>query len=188
MDDYIAISTLNDFIFCPYSIYLHNVYRDTDEGLYHAMPQTKGRIAHEAVDKKTASNKKEVLQSMPVYSEQYRLMGKIDVYRCSERILIERKYQLKNIYQGQIYQLWAQMFCLREMGYEVDRLAFYVTSTNKTIPVDLPTADDERKFAAFIERFRNYNPEESLKVNLNKCTHCIYCNLCDKVSVENVYT
>lgn len=26
MIDYISISTLNDFIFCPYSIYLHNVY------------------------------------------------------------------------------------------------------------------------------------------------------------------
>ncbi len=32
MDDYISISTLNDFIFCPYSIYLHNVYMETDEG------------------------------------------------------------------------------------------------------------------------------------------------------------
>ena len=38
MDDYISISQLNDFIFCPYSIYLHNVYMETDEGLYHATP------------------------------------------------------------------------------------------------------------------------------------------------------
>ena len=29
--DYIHISTLNDFIFCPYSIYLHNVYMESDE-------------------------------------------------------------------------------------------------------------------------------------------------------------
>ena len=29
-EDYISISTLNDFIFCPYSIYLHHVYMDTD--------------------------------------------------------------------------------------------------------------------------------------------------------------
>jgi len=43
MDDYIAISTLNDFIFCPYSIYLHNVYMETEEGVYHAVPQTRGR-------------------------------------------------------------------------------------------------------------------------------------------------
>jgi CRISPR-associated protein Cas4 len=50
IDDYIAISTLNDFIFCPYSIYLHNVYMDTDEGLYHAIPQTRGKIAHQSID------------------------------------------------------------------------------------------------------------------------------------------
>lgn len=54
-EDYISISTLNDFIFCPYSIYLHNVYMDTDEGLFHAAPQTRGKIAHESVDNKTAS-------------------------------------------------------------------------------------------------------------------------------------
>ena len=35
MEDYIAISTLNDFIFCPYSIYLHYVYMETDESVYH---------------------------------------------------------------------------------------------------------------------------------------------------------
>ena len=57
MDDYIAISTLNDFIFCPYSIYLHNVYMETDEGVYHATPQTRGRIAHETVDEKRTSNR-----------------------------------------------------------------------------------------------------------------------------------
>lgn len=50
IDDYIAISTLNDFIFCPYSIYLHNVYMDMDEGLYHATPQTRGRIAYQSID------------------------------------------------------------------------------------------------------------------------------------------
>ena len=31
MDNYISISTLNDFIFCPYSIYLHNVYMNVVE-------------------------------------------------------------------------------------------------------------------------------------------------------------
>lgn len=39
MEDYIHISTLNDFVFCPYSIYLQGVYMDTDEGQYKAAPQ-----------------------------------------------------------------------------------------------------------------------------------------------------
>lgn len=188
MSDYIAISTLNDFIFCPYSIYLHNVYMETDETMYHATPQTRGRSAHESVDRKTASNRADDLLSLPVYSEEYGLMGKIDVYRRRERKLIERKYRLKQVYQGQIYQLWAQMLCLREMGYEVDELAFYEMSTNRMIPVRMPGDEDIRLFKNFMERFRNFNPEEvSFTVNPNKCSHCIYCNLCDKTTEDNVY-
>jgi len=52
VDDYISISSLNDFIFCPYSIYLHNVYMETDEDNYHATPQTRGKNAHQSIDKK----------------------------------------------------------------------------------------------------------------------------------------
>ena len=62
-EDYISISTLNDFIFCPYSIYLHNVYMESDEGLYHATPQTQGRIAHETVDEKKGSTSKDVIST-----------------------------------------------------------------------------------------------------------------------------
>lgn len=187
MEDYIPISLLNDFFFCPYSIYLHNVYMDTDEGLYYAAPQIKGKIAHETVDNKTASNRKDIFLSLPVYSEKYRLMGKIDLYRCKDKMLVERKYQLKNIYQGLIYQLWAQMFCLREMGLEVKKLAFYDMSANRMIPVNIPTEDEERIFARFIESFRMFNPLDSIKVNYRKCTHCIYSSLCDKINEEDVY-
>lgn len=52
MDDYIQLSTLNDFIFCPYSIYLHSVYMESDGDLYKAAPQTKGTLAHQGVDEK----------------------------------------------------------------------------------------------------------------------------------------
>ena len=52
MDDYIPLSTLNDFIFCPYSIYLHSVYMESDGDLYKASPQTKGTLVHQGVDEK----------------------------------------------------------------------------------------------------------------------------------------
>jgi ATP-dependent helicase/DNAse subunit B len=73
MEDYIMISQLNDFIFCPYSIYLHNIYSDTTEEIYHATPQTRGRIAHETVEQKTATHDKNTLLSLPVMSEEYGL-------------------------------------------------------------------------------------------------------------------
>ncbi len=186
-EGYISISTLNDFIFCPYSIYLHNVYENTDESLFHATPQTQGRIAHETVDEKRSSTRKNVFQAMPVFSERYGLMGKIDIFNVDEKYLVERKYQLRQVYQGQIYQLWAQMLCLQEMGYEVERIAFFELSTKRTIPIQPPTPDDIRHFETFLVSFKNYDPTLPFSPNLNKCRHCIYCNLCDKTTEDNVY-
>lgn len=187
MDDYISISQLNDFVFCPYSIYLHNVYMETDEGLYHATPQTRGRIAHQSVDNKSARGNSEELLALPVYSRKFGLMGKIDVYRKNSKTLIERKYQLKQIYEGQIFQLWAQYFCMIEMGYQVEKLAFYETSTNKMTQINLPKENDIVRFSSFLEKFRRFDPNNPINVNLNKCKHCIYSNLCDKTEEEDVY-
>ena len=187
MDDYIAISTLNDFIFCPYSIYLHNVYMDMGEDVYHATPQIRGKLAHETVNEKRTSNRTDEMQSLPVISRIYRLMGKIDIYRGREKKLIERKYQLKKIFQGQIYQLWAQYLCMMEMGYEVEALAFYEISTNKMIPIELPSEQQLMQFQQFISLYRNYDPSEPINININKCNHCIYSSLCDKTEDENVY-
>lgn len=188
MESPISISQLNDFIFCPYSIYLHNVYMEADEDLYHAPPQTRGRAAHESVDHKTASTRKDDLMALPVFSNELGLMGKIDVYWGGDRLLIERKYQLTQIFRGQIYQLWAQYFCMTEMGYDVNKLAFYEISTHKVWPVEMPHEAGKQELILFINRFRNYNPADSITVNPNKCAHCIYCNLCDKTNIDNVYT
>ena len=76
---------------------------DTDDGMYHATPQIRGRMAHETVANKTACKRKDCMLSFPVFSEKYKLMGKIDVYRSDKKLLIERKYQLKQIFQGHIY-------------------------------------------------------------------------------------
>jgi CRISPR-associated exonuclease Cas4 len=161
---------------------------DTDEGIYQATPQTRGSIAHETVDKKTAGNKKADIISLPVYSEEFGIMGKIDIYHQDKKLLVERKYQLKKIFRGQIYQLWAQYFCMIEMGYKIEHIAFYDMSVNKTIPIELPGYAEQMELKSFIEDFKHYDPEDTITVNPNKCTHCIYCNLCDKTESDNVYT
>lgn len=189
MNDYIPLSTLNDFIFCPYSIYLHNVYMEADEDLYKATPQTQGTLAHKGVDKKSGSTRTGEILSLPVYSDTLGIFGKIDIFKQEQRLLIERKYNLKRIFKGQVYQLWGQYFCMKEMGYDVERLAFYEISTNKTIPIDTPQEEQFNELKAFIDAFRKYNPAKPFNlVNHNKCIHCIYCNLCDKTDFDNVYT
>lgn len=66
-------------------------------------------------------------------SNELGIYGKIDIYDRSKKILIERKYALKNIYRGQYYQLWAQFFCMVEMGYAVKSLAFYEFNNTKRL-------------------------------------------------------
>ena len=79
-DEYIPISTLNDFIFCPYSIYLHNVYMESDEDIYHATPQVAGKNAHTSVDQKSTSAKRTIIESLNVFSERYKIFCKVEKY------------------------------------------------------------------------------------------------------------
>lgn len=157
MDDLIAISRLNDFIFCPYSIYLHQVYMEADENVYHAKPQVAGRNAHESVDQKRTRPKSILIESLPGISHELGVYGKIDTYRADTRSLIERKLNLKQIFRGQIYQLWAQYFCMLEMGYEVKNISFYEISTKTSIPQELPTTSDKNELISFIASFRQFD-------------------------------
>lgn len=160
---------------------------ETDEGLYHATPQTQGRIAHEAIDSKKSSTRKNDILALPVFSSRLGIMGKIDTYRKNEKHLIERKYRLKQIYQGQLYQLWGQCFCLQEMGYEVKKVSFYEISTNTMMPQKLPGETEYKELKAFVGSFMSFDPNKPIEVNENKCLHCIYCPLCEKTTTNNVY-
>ena len=186
MEENIAITLLNDFLFCPYSIYLKNIYKSADEELYHAAPQIRGKFAHSEIDMQKSNFETEIV-GISVYSDELGLTGKIDIYKTAEKHLIEHKYKLEKVYLGQIYQIWGQYFCMKEMGYAVDKLSFYAISTDKFFPVDLPNQEDKTFFLKFIEKFRNYNPEDKIDINPNKCKYCIYNSLCDKAEVENVY-
>lgn len=160
---------------------------DTDEETYHASPQTRGKIAHEAIDSKKSTTRKNDIMALPVYCDEIGIMGKMDLYKGDEKHLIERKYKLAKIYQGQLYQLWGEYFCMKEMGYEIDRLSFYEISTNKMIPMEIPGEEQKEKLKNFVRAFRSFNPAESIEINDNKCAHCIYNPLCDKTNVDYVY-
>lgn len=159
-----------------------------DEDLFHAVPQTQGKASHTNIDEKRYSSRKDELSGISIYSNELEIAGKIDIYKGAEKLLVERKYQLRTIYQGQIYQLWAQYFCMIEMGYTIEKLAFYSMKDNKTFPIELPGNSGKTELKYFIEKFKRFDPEQKVHINENKCRHCIYCSLCDKINIENVYT
>lgn len=64
MDALILLTQLNDFIYCPISIYFHNLYKNMDVTLYQGEAQRLGTYAHSSVDNKNYSSKSSVLQEV----------------------------------------------------------------------------------------------------------------------------
>lgn len=118
----IAITQLNDFIFCPASIYFHMLYGNTNKFLFQSEKQINGTASHSAIDEGRYSSRKNVLTSLDVYSEKYGLTGRVDIYDQKEGTLIERKRKIKTIYDGYVFQVYAQCVALREMGYKVNTI------------------------------------------------------------------
>ena len=76
--------------------------------MYQSKAQINGTKAHEKVDNEQYSTRKNVITALDVYSEKYRIIGKIDIYDGDKRLLVERKKHINKIYDGYIFQLYAQ--------------------------------------------------------------------------------
>lgn len=189
MEAYLPITYLNDFVFCPYSVYLHQVFDSNTDEVYTALPQQRGKLAHAEIDtfKPIHTSTPKSLKGIYVISNRLRVYGKIDTYYIHEKKLVESKFLIKTIYRGYYYQLWSQYFGLMEMGYEVSELAFYSIKDNKTYPVPLPTKDDIMELKNHIRTIAQFDFEQEIKTNPQKCSHCIYAALCDKTGADHVY-
>ena len=174
MESYIQISKINDFMFCPMSLYLHSVYESFDTALYHDTPQIVGKANHAAIDEGKYSTSKHILQGISVYSSQFGIMGKIDIYDEKKKLLVERKTKIKVIWPGYVYQIYAQYFCLTEMGYAIEQLALHSLADNKRYAAPLPTERDEERFGFFIDQMRAFDMRKYKNHRCRKCSESIY--------------
>lgn len=182
MNDEILFSQLNDFIFCPASIYFHNLYGEQVRESYQQTAQILGTAAHEKIDKQEYSTTKYVLQAVSCFCEKYNLVGKIDIFDIKKGILTERKRTIVNIYDGYVFQLYAQYFSLVEMGYEVKEMRLYSYTDNKVYPQKLPHENPEMlaKFENTVREMKNFNLSNFYQNNRDKCNKCIYEPACDR--------
>jgi CRISPR-associated protein Cas4 len=178
MEPYIQITKLNDFIFCPHSLYLHTIYDEFENSTYTDVPQKIGKLKHETIDNNTYSTSRDWLQGMPVFSRKYGLAGKIDLYNQKTHALIDRKNKIGHIYEGYKYQLYAQYFALIEQGYAVKTISLHSLSDNKSYQVELPSAQDEIGFQKLVEAIKSYKPTQDPDISPKKCERCIYNSLC----------
>lgn len=183
MEPYILLSELNDFIFCPRSIYFHHIYGEYDTSLYHSVDQINGNLAHAIIDERKYSSRKTMLQGTSIYSANFWIMGKIDLYDTKTGILTERKRKIHKIYDGYCWQLYGQYYCLSEMGYVVTGIRFHSLIDNKNYPIPLPNNQDEIRFRNLLEQFQKYKLDDEFHPNKKKCGRCVYRGLCDKTNI-----
>lgn len=179
MEQYVQISKINDFIFCPRSVYLHGVYESFHEDTYHDTPQREGKLNHKPIDSGKYSTAKRYLQAEPVFSKRYNVAGKIDIYDKETKTLIERKTKIAKVYDGYRFQLYGQYFGLKEEGYEIDRMFLHSLKDNKRYEVAIPAGEELDKFTRTMRWINGYDIlHDDTPANVNKCAHCIYRNLC----------
>lgn len=176
----ILISNINDFIFCPVSIYFHELDSSTDRLTLQSQYQLNGTAAHEKSDNGTYSYRKDILQAEDIYCEKYNLIGKIDTFDCSCGRLTERKKRIITIYDGYVFQLYAQYFSLIEMGYDVRELRLYSMDNNKVYNIPLPENDPQMhdKFENTLKAMEVFDMNSFHQSNSCKCSNCIYEQMC----------
>lgn len=182
MEEIILISYLNDFIFCPVSIYFHKLYGNLEKKMYQSTYQINGTNSHQKVDEHKYSTRKEVLQGIDVYSEKYGILGKIDVFDVKTGVLTERKRTIKQIYDGYVFQVYAQYYALCEMGYKVNKIVIHSITDNKNYKIDLPEQNLEmkNKFENLVKSMHEFDMECFEQTNCEKCKNCIYEPACDR--------
>lgn len=176
MEEPIPATCLNDFIFCPASIYYHRFYDAMETMAFQRPSQINGTKAHEAVDSGSYSTAKDVITSLDAYSDAFGLTCKIDLYYSKEKLLVERKKKIKEVYDGYVFQLYAQYYCMKELGYDVEKLQLYSMDDNKKYNIKLPDCDIDMKkrFFKVIDDIVNFDITSFEQTNVEKCKYCIY--------------
>lgn len=190
MEDPIPITWLNDFIFCPASIYYHNLYGSVASLSFQDTHQINGKHAHKTIDEGTYSTRASILSGLSVYCERYGLTGKIDLFDAKTGELIERKKKIRTVFDGYVFQLYGQYFSLIEMGYTVKRITLRSLDDNKRYPVPLPEEDPGMlaRFEATVFALRTTDLHTFQQTNALKCARCIYEPLCDSAVPMEVPT
>lgn len=181
MEDYMPITKLNDFIFCPLSLYFKSCYSKFNDNVYYQDRIIAGKIEHDKKHTKDINNILKLINFF-VYSDKYMIIGKIDEYNILTKELIEYKNNINRIYDGYIYQVWAQYFCLTSMGYAVDKMSIVSISSGEEFIINKPSPFEIITFNELVEKVRFFRPENYInKINKNfcKCRKCIYRELCN---------
>ena len=178
-DILVPISALEHFSYCPRQCALIHVEQTFDENVF----TVRGRLSHERVDSgvTTAPRGVRVLRALPLWSDEYGLIGQADVVELHQDGPLPVEYKVGRITGGHAaLQLCAQALCLEEMfNTPVPVGALYSQATKRRVPVEIDEKLRERTRAA-VASVRTLLTQQKLPppVNDSRCPDCSLINAC----------
>lgn len=187
MDDYVLISALNQYDYCPHRCYLIHVERV----FTHNEHTVAGSIEHARVDSGEATKRGELRQfrSVWLHSNRYKLFGKADLIEEAgqsggrKRIYpIEYKHGKRGEWKNDRLQLCAQALCLEDMLNLVEPIPFGYLFYAQTARREEVRLDDElRSFClGTIERAHRLvqSGERPPAIHTARCRGCSLHSVC----------
>jgi CRISPR-associated exonuclease Cas4 len=132
MEDFVFLSALNQYDYCPrrcYYIFVENVFVENEHTV-------EGSLQHARANSGEVSTRDGTLQlrSVYLYSRQLGICGQADVIeeRAGELYPVEHKKGRRGDWRNDALQLCAQALCLEEMtGTEVNKGYIYYAATGR---------------------------------------------------------
>ncbi|MCH9692860.1 MAG: CRISPR-associated protein Cas4 [Gammaproteobacteria bacterium] len=180
MDDFLPISALQHYAYCPRQFALIHIERVWAENRYTA----EGRILHERVDSAVAEQRKDVRfeRSVMLSSQQHRLNGKLDLLEVHDGtcyIPVEYKRGKSKLLDWDRIQVCAQALCIEEMrSVRIEQGAIWYWEVRRRETVSLTKAIRKATLATIKSCHRLIERGETPKPTVDE-KHCRACSLRD---------
>jgi CRISPR-associated exonuclease Cas4 len=201
-EDYIQLSSIQHYIFCPRQCGLIHVDALWSENLFTA----RGRIMHEKADSGEDESRgdKSIVRSLNVYSRRLGVSGRCDVVEMNEsgaRIIpypVEYKSGKPKMDISDMAQLCAQALCLEEMmNVPIREAAIFYGKPRRRLQVEIDD-DLRRDTESIIHSIHLMIKERRVPaaVYTKKCDSCSLADMCMpkvktgrlKSYIEELYT
>lgn len=188
MKDYVFISALNQYAYCPrrcYYMFVECVFEDNEHTV-------EGTIGHARAHESGTMTRGDLIQARSVYlySEKYGLCGKADIIeeRAGQIYPVEYKKGHKGDWKNDELQLCAQGLCLEELtGREVNKGFIYYASTGRRKEVNI-TQDLKDQMIEITSKVRQLisSHERPAAHFTKRCKGCSLYNICLPREMEMV--
>lgn len=188
-DDIVLVSAIEHYSYCPRQCALIHVEQVYDENVF----TLRGSLAHERTDEPIARTESDVIveRALPIWSEQYGLVGRADVVEFhpgGSIFPVEYKITPKRRLRHAVLQLCAQAICLEEMfGKPVIYGAVYSSSSHQRKEIEF-TAELRLQTLEIVESIRKMQRETVLPkpVDDERCPNCSLVQVCMPAGIANL--